>query len=349
MLLSSPIRGGVKFYVSKLGDCEESTQDRKDSLIRFKIEDTGIGIPPEKAEEIFFPFHQLTQDDSINEGSGLGLTISQKIVNLMGGEIIVESTPGKGSAFYFDICVLEVENPQTHIDINLEIQPIGIKGKHPKVLVIDDNKINRAVVSSYLEQLGFDIDEANNGKQGLEKAESFKPDLILMDLVMPVMDGFETTKALRNNPQFKDLPIIAVSANAMFDAQLSSYRVGCNAFLSKPINLKLLIKSIAQFVEIEWIYPQPSKLASSSEDNKPQEIAAYAAIDTNKPILAPSDEQLNHLIHLTQIGDIEAIIEFAEHLEELDTKYLPFIKKVCELAQTFQQHQLLKFLENLFE
>ncbi|MGB3759679.1 MAG: PAS domain S-box protein [Rivularia sp. (in: cyanobacteria)] len=342
-------KGEVNFSISNLGKCEESTQSNKDYIIRFKIEDTGIGILPEKVNEIFFPFHQLTQDDSINEGSGLGLTISQKIVNLMGGEIIVESNPGKGSTFYFDICVSEVENTQTHIDINLEIQPIGIKGKHPKVLVIDDNKINRAVVISHLEQLGFEIDEAINGKQGLEKVERFKPDLILMDLVMPVMDGFETTQALRDNAQFKDLPIIAVSANAMFDAQLSSYRAGCNAFLSKPIDLKLLIKSIAQFVEIEWIYPQSSKSPSPNQDNKPQEIVAYQAIDTNEPILAPSDEQVNHLIHLTQIGDIEAIIEFAEHLEELDTKYLPFIKKVCELAQSFQQHQLLKFLENLFE
>ncbi len=340
--------GSVNFYVSKIGDCEEATENSKGCLIRFKIEDTGIGIPPEKAEEIFLPFHQLIQDDSINEGSGLGLTISQKIVNLMGGKIIVDSTPRKGSAFYFDICVLEIENAQIHTDTNLEIQPIGIKGKHPKVLVIDDNKINRAVVISYLEELGFDIDEASNGRQGLEKVESFKPDLILMDLVMPVMDGFEATKALRNNPQFKDLPIIAVSANAMFDAQLSSYRIGCNAFLSKPIDLKLLIKSIAQFVEIEWIYPQSSKLASS-EDNEPQDIATYQDTNTNESIVAPADEQLTQFIHLTQMGDIEAIIEQAEHLEELDTKYLPFIKKVCEFAETFQQHKLLKFLEDFLD
>jgi two-component system CheB/CheR fusion protein len=342
-------RGSVNFYVSKLADCEESTQNCKDCLIRFKIEDTGIGIPPEKANEIFLPFHQLIQDDSINEGSGLGLTISQKIVNLMGGEIMVESTPEKGSTFYFDICVLEVENIQINPNINLEIQPIGIKGEHPKVLVIDDNKTNRAVVVSHLEKLGFEIDEAINGKQGLEKAESFKPDLILMDLVMPVMDGFEATQALRNNPQFKDLPIIAVSANAMFDAQLSSYRVGCNAFLSKPIDLKLLTKSIAQFVEIEWVYPQSSKSTSSTEDKQLQEITAYQDTNTSESIVAPSHEQLSQLIHLTQMGDIEAIIEQAEHLEELDTKYLPFIKKVCELAQSFQQHKLLKFLESFLE
>ncbi|WP_414620618.1 PAS domain S-box protein [Calothrix sp. CCY 0018] len=342
-------KGDINFSVSNLGKCEESTRNNKDCLIRFKIADTGIGILPEKAKEIFLPFHQLTQDDSINEGSGLGLTISQEIVNLMGGEIIVDSTPGKGSAFYFDICVSEIENAQINTDINLEIQPIGIKGKHPKVLVIDDNKINRAVVTSYLENLGFQIDRAINGKQGLEKVESFKPDLILMDLVMPVMDGFEATQALRNNPQFKDLPIIAVSANAMFDAQLSSYRTGCNAFLSKPIDLKLLIKSIAQFVEIEWIYPSSSKLPSFDRDSKPNEIAAYQDTNTLEPIVPPSEEQLTHLIHLTQIGDIEAIIEFAEHLEELDTKYLSFIKKVCGLAQSFQQHKLLKFLEDLLK
>lgn len=342
-------KGKVNFSVTKLEECHQSNQENKECLIRFKIEDTGFGIPPEKAKEIFLPFHQLTQDDSINEGSGLGLTISQKIVSLMGGEIIVESTPGKGSAFYFDICFLEIENAQIHTDMGFEIQPIGVKGKSPRILIVDDNKINRAVVISHLEQLGFEIDEAINGKQGLEKVESFKPDLILMDLVMPVMDGFETTKALRNNPQFKDLPIIAVSANAMFDAQLSSYRVGCNAFLSKPINLKLLTKSIAQFVEIEWIYLQSSKSTSSTQNNQPQQIATSQDTNTNELIVAPSHEQLAQFIHLTQIGDIEAIIEQAEHLEKFDTKYLPFTKKVYELAQTFQQHKLLKFLEIFLE
>jgi two-component system CheB/CheR fusion protein len=335
--------GSVSFYVQKLGKCEE--QDTNNCLIRFKIEDTGIGIAPENVKEIFLPFHQLTNDDSINEGSGLGLTISQKIVNLMGGEIKLESTPGKGSTFYFDLCFSELENYTINHTVPLEVQPIGIKDKHPKILVIDDNQINRAVVVSYLQDLGFEISEASNGKEGLAKAESVKPDLILLDLVMPVMDGFETTKALRNNPQFKDLPIIVISANAMFDAQLSSYRIGCNAFLSKPIDLKLLIKSIAQFIEIEWIYPQSSK-SPLTRDNQPQQIAVSQHIRADNLIVAPSHEQVTQLIYLTRIGDIEAIIQQAEHLENLDTKYLPFIKKVCELAQSFQQHKLLKFLEN---
>jgi two-component system CheB/CheR fusion protein len=131
----------------------------------------------------------------------------------------------------------------------------------------------------------------------------------------------------------------------MFDAQLSSYRIGCNAFLSKPIDLKLLIKSIAQFIEIEWIYPQSSK-SPLTRDNQPQQIAVSQHIRADNLIVAPSHEQVTQLIYLTRIGDIEAIIQQAEHLENLDTKYLPFIKKVCELAQSFQQHKLLKFLEN---
>ncbi|MBV6623658.1 MAG: PAS domain S-box protein [Rivularia sp. (in: Bacteria)] len=339
--------GEVNFYVSKLEDCQE--QDNNSCLIRFQIEDTGIGIPEDKIKEIFLPFHQLKTDDSLNEGSGLGLSISKKIVNLMGGEIEVESTAQKGSTFYFDLHFSQIENTQNFTDFNLEVHPIGIKGKQPKILVVDDNKINRAVVVSYLQQLGFEISEATNGKQALEKVENLKPDLILLDLVMPIMDGFETTKALKNNPQFKDLPIIAISANAMFDAQLSSYRIGCNAFLSKPVDLKILIKSIAQFIEIEWVYPESPKSLSLTDKNQSQQIAVSQDINTNEALIPPSNEQLNQLIHLTQIGDIEAIIQQVEYLENLDTKYLPFVKKACELAQSFQQHKLQKFLENFLK
>ncbi|MEO0687540.1 MAG: response regulator, partial [Cyanobacteria bacterium J06649_11] len=192
------------------------------------------------------------------------------------------------------------------------------------------------------------ISEASNGKEGLEKVESLRPDLILLDLVMPIMDGFETTEALRNNPEFKDLPVIIISANAMFDAQLSSYRIGCNAFLSKPIDLKLLIKSIAQLIDLEWIYPQSVKLALST-DKPTQQIPASQNTDTFDSILAPSDEEITQLLHLTQMGDIEAILHRAKQLESLDTKYLKFSQKVSELAQSFEQHKLLRFLEEFLK
>ncbi len=342
-------KGCVNFYASKLNSEQSEIQTHNNNCwIRFQIEDTGIGISPEKIEEIFLPFHQLKNDESLNEGSGLGLTISQRIVKLMGGEIQVESTSKKGSKFYFDVCFSEIENTQLNQDIPLEIQPIGIKGTHPKILVIDDNKINRAVVVNYLQELGFDISEASNGQQALVKVESLQPDLILLDLVMPVMDGFETTKALRNNPQFQDLPIIVISANAMFDAQLSSYRIGCNAFLSKPIDLKLLIKSIAQFLEIEWIYPQSTNIPLSTPENQPNPHAPKDT-DSDNFIVPPSDEQIAELLHLTQIGDIEAILVQAKYIQQLDSNYLSFTKKISELAQSFQQHKLLKFLEDFLE
>ncbi|AFY58123.1 PAS domain S-box [Rivularia sp. PCC 7116] len=339
--------GEVNFYVSKLENNE--VKDNSGCLIQFKIEDTGIGIPQNKTKEIFLPFHQLKNDDSLNEGSGLGLSISQKIVNLMGGKIQVESTTQKGSTFYFDLHFSEIEDIQHFKDFNLELHPIGIKGKQPKILVVDDNKINRAVVVSYLQQLGFEISEANNGKQALETVKNLKPDLVLLDLVMPIMDGFETTKALKSNPQFKDLPIIAISANAMFDAQLSSYRIGCNAFLSKPVDLKILIKSIAQFIDIEWVYPELPKSLLLTDKNQPQQITSSQDVGENEALIPPPKEQVKGLIHLTQIGDIEAIIQKVEYLENLDTKYLPFIKKVCELAQSFQQHKLQKFLEDFLK
>ncbi len=343
-------KGSINFYVRKLAD-SQSTEDNKNCQIRFQIEDTGIGISKEKNQEIFLPFHQLKNDDSLNEGSGLGLTISQRIVNIMGGEIQVESTPGKGSTFYFDLCFSETENTLVNTDINLEIQPIGIKGKHPKILVIDDNQTNRAVVVNYLEKLGFEVSEAFNSKRSLVKAQNLKPkpDLILLDLVMPVMDGFETTKALRNNPKFQDVPIIIISENAMFDAQLSSYPIGCNAFLSKPIDLKLLIKSISQFLEIEWIYPQSTNLPLSTQHNHGKQMVTYLNNHTDNFIVTPSVEQINQLLHLTQIGDIEAIIEQANYLQNSDTKYSSFTKKVCELAESFQQYKLINFLEDFLK
>ena len=346
-------KGRVNFQVGQLGDCDvaetqnsQNIQTYKYCLIRFQVKDTGVGIPPEKMEEIFLPFHQLQNDDFVNEGSGLGLTISQRIVNLMGGEIKASSIPGEGTLFYFDLYFPEAENNQFSTDILSTLQPIGIKDKHPKILIVDDNETNRCLLVTFLEELGFEVSEAINGKQGLEKVESFQPDLILVDLVMPVMDGFEITQSLRNNPQFEDMPIIIISANAMFDAQLSSYRIGCNAFLPKPIDLNLLLKSITQLLAIEWIYPQSSNL--TLESHKPtNQITTYP--NTDSFIVNPSEEYVNHLLHLAQIGDIEAVIEQTEYIQNLDSKYLPFVKKVCELAENFQQHKLIKFLEKCAE
>ncbi|MEL7242734.1 MAG: PAS domain S-box protein [Cyanobacteria bacterium J06573_2] len=351
-------KGSVNFQVRELGDYSEYetqnsqpnqnyTQNYKFRLIRFQVEDTGFGIPPEKLEEIFLPFHQLQNNDFVNEGSGLGLTISQRIVNLMGGEIKVSSILGEGSLFYFDLYLPEADNNQFSTDDTLlTIQPIGINGKPPKILIVDDNETNRSLLVTFLEELGFEISEAVNGKQGLEKVESFQPDLILIDLVMPVMDGFEITQSLRNNPQFENLPIIIISANAMFDAQLSSYRIGCDAFLQKPIDLNLLIKSIAQLLTIDWIYPDSSNLTAEPHSST-HRITTFS--DDDSFIVNPSEEYVNQLLNLAQVGDIEAVVEQAEYVQNLDNKYLPFVKKVCELAENFQLHKLIKFLETCLE
>ena len=346
-------KGSVNFKIRELGDCDEdeiqnsqAIENYRYCLIRFQVKDTGVGIPPEKMEEIFLPFHQLQNDDSVNEGSGLGLTISQRIVNLMGGEIKANSVTGEGSLFYFDLYFPEAENNQSNTNILSALQPVGIKGKHPKILIMDDNQTNCSLLITFLEELGFEVSEAINGKEGLEKVESFQPDLILVDLVMPVMDGFEITQSLRNNPKFEDTPIIIISANAMFDAQLSSYRLGCNAFLPKPIDLNLLLKSITQLLSIKWIYPESSNLTLESHKLTHQMTTPP---DTERLIVNPSEEYLNQLLHLTQIGDIEAVIQQTECIQDLDNKYFPFVKKVCEFAKNFQQHKLIKFLENSLE
>ncbi|MGD1874082.1 MAG: PAS domain S-box protein [Mastigocoleus sp.] len=335
--------GSVKFSVGYLEDFEntpvEKTQNELNQThkLRFQIEDTGVGIESDKIADIFLPFHQLVNDKFPNEGSGLGLTISQNIVKLGGEEIHVCSTPNQGSTFYFDLALWETESIEVSVANHLSEQPIGLKGKYPIVLVVDDNDINRAVIVNYLEKLGFKITEARNGQEGLKKAEDIQPDLILLDIIMPIMNGLEMTKAIRSNPRLQNIPIIAISANAMFDTQLSSYRNGCNVFLSKPIDFHQLLDSITQFLELEWIY-------SSSEDSieVPSITQDHNSCDA---IIAPSKQDIAQLLHLTKIGDIEAILHNTLHFEEYGSKYASFIQRVREYAQNFQQYKLIKFLE----
>ncbi|MEM7553506.1 MAG: PAS domain S-box protein [Cyanobacteria bacterium P01_A01_bin.84] len=348
--------GRVNFNIGYLEDfekdCEETViettqiQLNKTHKIRFQIQDTGVGIDSDKIADIFLPFHQLMNNNFPNEGSGLGLTISQKIMQLMGEDIHVIANPNQGSTFYFDLALWETNNLEVPIPTSnhLQQQPVGIKGEHPKILVVDDNNINRAVIVNYLEKLGFEITEASNGQEGLEKAENIQPGLILLDIIMPVMDGLEMTRAIRSHPQLQDIPIIAISANAMFDTQLSSYRTGCNAFLSKPVDFKLLLESITQFLELEWIYPSSCELSPLSEDNQ-QQPSTTQNNDSSDSIIAPSSQEMTKLLHLAKIGDIEAIVQQAEYLEQSEGKYIAFLQKVSEFAQNFQQYKLIRFLE----
>ncbi len=224
--------GSVTFKVGCVEDEQGARGNGKNSQsvrIRFHIEDTGIGISTMQLEQIFQPFHCVHEAIRQTEGTGLGLAISRQLVQLMGGEIQVKSTLGQGSTFWLDLELLELQQNSTGTQINPGTI-VGYEGDRRTVLVIDDKDFNRTLIGDLLRPLGFIVTEAANGQEGLEKALKQKPDLVLADLVMPVMDGFEMARRMRLIPGLRDAIVIAISASVFEFDQRMSQKVYCDDF-----------------------------------------------------------------------------------------------------------------------
>jgi PAS domain S-box-containing protein len=234
-----------------------STDGAAGLRLHVDVSDTGAGIAAEHLESIFLPFEQVGQVERRVGGSGLGLAISRELVRAMGGDIGVQSVLGAGSVFSFDV-LLPAGTADAPID-PVQNPICGYEGHRRKILVVDDIVENRSLLASALGYIGFDVIEACDGREGLHLAESFAPDLVLMDNVMPVMDGLEATRQIRLLPAFKDLPIIALSADTAASERGRSLEMGANAFLSKPIVLERLLEYIGKLLNLRWKYSSPTQ------------------------------------------------------------------------------------------
>ena len=328
--------GYVEDFALDRGDKEDRKELLQSSIdhhnIRFQITDTGIGIPENKLTDIFSPFEQVHQIQSEHQGTGLGLTISQKLIQFMGSQIQVVSTLGKGSKFWFDL-VLPEGDPSNVSSTNLQpsIQPIGFRGQPRKVLIVDDIYDNRLLLVQYLQPLGFELAEAENGQQGLILAETFRPDAILLDVLMPEMNGLEMLQKLRQHPQLRKTKVIFVSANSSFTKQLHTSKLEFEDFLSKPVDLNKLLESLQNHLHLEWLFPKSDRQSDSA------------------PLVAPPQEQIVELWELVQIGDMAGLAEQVHSLEELDSQYCSFVNKVSKLVENCNQNQLIKFLQSFLE
>jgi CheY-like chemotaxis protein len=209
----------------------------------------------------FQPFEQGADAKRREGGAGLGLAISRQLVQLMGGEIRVRSRPGEGSVFSFDI---EAPATQTVTPVPPEQgAPIGYLGARRRILVVDDVPENRGLLVALLGALDFEITEAANGWETLQEAMRFHPDLVLIDMAMPVMDGWETIRRLRRMTERADVPIVATSASATAEVEASSKAAGANAFVGKPIQEAVLLRVIAALLELEWVRESPATLAGA--------------------------------------------------------------------------------------
>ncbi|MBN8559003.1 MAG: response regulator [Leptolyngbya sp. UWPOB_LEPTO1] len=319
--------GSVLFQVG----CIENTK------VRFEIQDTGIGIAPEQLEAIFSPFQQVGESDRKTEGTGLGLSISSQLLKIMGSEIHVNSTLGKGSTFWFDLVLPEVEARSRSADPSAASPRavVGYAGRPRSVLVVDDQAANRSVLVHLLEPLGFNVIEAENGQVALREAYQNKPDAILLDLVMPVMDGFEAVRQIRQSPDLRDTIVIATSASVFGYDQQASHDSGCNGFIAKPIRETELLAQLQTHLDLEWHYE--AEIETSREHT-----VSENALD---PIVAPPHAELNTLFDLARMGDLKGILEQATHLEQQNPEWEPFVVQLRRLAQGFKERQILELIK----
>ncbi len=310
--------------------------------IRFQIEDTGVGMSPDSLSKIFTPFEQVGDTNRKNEGTGLGLAISTKIVNLMSSEIEVRSHFGVGSTFAFNVDFPLAADWVNAATVAAGKQIVGYDGTQKTILIVDDNWQNRSVIVSLLEPLGFAVVEAENGEDGLGKAAQIKPDLIIADLLMPVMDGFEMLRQLQSSESLKNVPSIVSSASVYEMDRQKSLDAGGDDFLPKPVQLDELFLILAKYLQIQWKYEQASPTKISVQ-LAPKTVSNSVILTSEMAIPAPEDLAL--LLGLAQQGRLKKLTEEVKRIEQLDKSYTQFVQQILQLAKSFQADKIEDLLK----
>ncbi len=315
-------QGNVTLTVEVLDKDQATTSE---VALRFCVQDTGIGISEDQLELIFKPFEQSGEARLYSNGSGLGLAISQKLVQEMGGQLLVESELGRGTSFWFDV-TLPVSEAELEEDMPKIENIVGYKGKRRKLLVVDDKLYNRMLLVDLLEPLGFEIHTLEDGQLVMNQALQWQPDAIVMDLVMPIKSGIEAAQEIRQRPELKKLIIIAVSASVSNSDKGKSIQAGCDAFLPKPIKPKHLLDLLARKLDLKWVY---------AEAEAEQEVS----------IVAPPIKELQLLYKLAEEGQIFEIQDQAKRLQALDESYAPFAQQLLKLAKGFDMDHIEAFIK----
>lgn len=255
--------------------------DSQKTRLFFEVEDTGAGIDSAEIQNLFTPFFQTQTGRKSQEGTGLGLAISRQFIQLMGGDIKVSSQVGKGTIFQFDIEVNEVESlviqPHQETQRALTLAP---NQPHYRLLVVDDVADNRNFMIQLLRPLGFEIQEAENGQEGVTLWESFKPHLIWMDMRMPILDGYEAIKQIRAKEQQQQeqgkpihrVIIIAVTASAFDQERSPLLSMGCDDFVLKPVSEVVLLDKLTQYLGASYLYADPNPVLNGKSSAVNREI-----------------------------------------------------------------------------
>jgi len=262
-------QGSVTLRIKISKDISTSIEQEeigKHQTLHFEVEDTGLGIDPEYLTTIFHPFMRAKTIGEKYTGTGLGLSICRQYIQLMGGDICVTSTPGKGSVFKFDILIETAENSVTDKE-QLTRRVIGLAPEQPiyRALIVEDKKESRFLLKKLLELVGFETKEAKNGKEGIQIFRDWHPDFIWMDMRMPVMDGYEATKKIKMTEIGKRTPIVALTAHAFEEERQVILDAGCDDFVRKPFHESEIFEIMQKHLGICYVYEEEPPATSSAD------------------------------------------------------------------------------------
>jgi CheY-like chemotaxis protein len=295
-------------------------------VANFQVIDTGNGIEEEQLQNIFQPFTRVSlPSGNAVAGSGLGLTISKIMTEIMGGELTVKSQPGQGSTFTVRLLMPSLG---ADTEAQADTQIVGYRSERRKLLIVDDQVEHRELLMAILEPLGFYLNEASSGEECLQKIADNPPDLILLDISMTGINGIETAIQLRQ--QEWSMPILVLSANAYPNDRLAALNAGCNDFLPKPVNIQELLDKLKQHLKLDWLY----------QDKQPAPKLPGA-----QTIKVPPTELLEPCVAHVRIGDIQGLKSTLEQLCQTQPQYSAYFVKLKSLANEFRIGEIRNLLK----
>jgi signal transduction histidine kinase len=339
-VLFNLLGNAIKF--TDKGTVTLTVQSLVDSKIRFDVIDSGVGIAPEDLPKIFQSFEQVGDPIKMQSGTGLGLPISKRLIELMGGELNVTSTVGQGSTFWIEIDLPTYINTKTTEKINLNLEIIGYKGENLKIVVADLEQLDRSLLIGMLAPLDFDIIEAEGGLDSFNKTSAYIPDLLLLGFKNLDDDNWNILRKIRQNSMLKDVVIIMVLEDILESDRQKCIEAGCADILAKPVAMQPLMDIIQTNLGLEWEYCYFANSEASSQSS-----LADQAIASN--ILLPSRQIILELIELTEAGDLDTLQKLLKDLEKSNAGLKTFTGEIIEMAKGFQLRNILNYLNKLME
>ncbi|HAN76369.1 MAG TPA: hypothetical protein DCQ31_00665, partial [Bacteroidales bacterium] len=302
-----------------------------ESTFVFEVKDTGVGIPQDKQAEIFEPFIQHAGKKLFAEGTGLGLSITKKLIEMMDGTLTLNSQPDKGSLFRAEIPLQRIDEFDRKMN-QVENSITAYEGDRKKVLIVDDNNTNVSFLISVLEPIDFIIAIAENGLIGLQKLPIFMPDLVLLDYRMPVMNGMEFIQIAKQNPEFKDIKIIGISATLHQKELKKQFHDLCDDFVPKPIDSDLLFNKMKEVLNMEWIY---------------ENLPVIDELALSKEVIFPANDLISALAACADIGDFNGINQLLENLTKENANYANFSNIIKKYSKNYDRDGIMKFLNTI--